>query len=376
MSAFSNSSAGAIQYVDGISDQDLPQWDDAFTGSPFAGYFRSVWVPAQISWARYVVQWNVMTEASNGPNGNGDYREQFEAWLEDVHSMGLKALVGLTSYTGVYPTSTGAYQLQLEEVLRVARAAGEVIGSLEAWNEPNSQGRLSATTAAELANTAHGVCLTNGCVVIAGDFADLTALDSYEAAYVKALSFTPTAWGVHPYNAVREHTDARLLAFKRGLPGEGAGARIWFTEVGAYYCLRGVVRGEPVQASDATYLAGTLIHDTVIAPVHVFYYGFLAGDRAPAKCSADGGADTELYSYNDRARLAAGSILASANALEAEASNAILTPSGELSVLAADGNRQSVSFLSDQRWWIEVFNITGDPLGRLGAHNPVGPRRP
>lgn len=345
--------------MDGISDQDLPQWDDSFSGSPFADYFRSVWVPAQISWARYVVQWNVMTEASNGPNGNGDYREQFEAWLEDVRGMDLKALVGLTSYTGVYPTSPADYRLRLEEVLHAARASGETIGSLEAWNEPNSQGRLAAASAAELANTANTVCAGNGCTVIAGDFADRMSLDAYEAAYVRALSFTPTAWGVHPYNAVSEHSDARLVAFKRGLPGEGAGARIWFTEVGAYYCSHGVVRGESQQASDASYLANTLIHDSTIAPVHVFYYGFLAGDRAPAKCSPDGGADTELYSYDDRARSAAGSILTNANSLKAEVSNPILTPSGELSVLAADANRQAVSFLSDQWWWMEVFKITG-----------------
>jgi hypothetical protein len=351
--AVSSTGASAAQYVDGISDQDLPQWDGSFAGSPFADYFRSVLVPAQISWARYVVQWNAMTESSNGPNANGDYREQFEAWLEDVHSIGLKPLVALTSYTRAYPSSPAAYQLQLERVIAAARASGEVIESVEAWNEPNSQGRLTASAAAELANTAHGVCAVNGCMVIAGDFADIATLEPYEAAYVKALTFVPTAWGVHPYDSVLEHSDARLVAFKRALPDSGAGAQIWFTEVGVYYCLRGSVRGEAQQLSDASYLTDTLVRDTAIAPVHVFYYGFLAGDRAPARCSPDGGADTELYNPDDEARPAARAILANANVPRTD---------GEPSVLATDASSESVSFLSDHWWWMKAFGpAAGDP---------------
>ena len=342
--AVHTNSASALQHVDGISDQDLPRWDGSFTGGLFASYFRATWVPAQISWARYVVQWNAMTEVSDGPNPNGDYREQFEAWLNDVHSMGLRALVGLTSYTGVYPTSLSSYQSSLEEVLTLARARGEPIGSLEAWNEPNSQGRLAAATAAELANDAHGVCATNSCTVIAGDFADLTSLAPYESAYASALTFTPTAWGIHPYNAVIEHSDAGLIAFKRGLPGGGSRAQIWFTEVGAYYCLRGTVRGEAQQASDASYLADTLIPDAAVTPAHVFYYGLLAADRAPAGCSAEAGADTELYKPNDEPRLAAGAILADAGMPTSGASTPIATASVDVLLFAEDTNRELLSF--------------------------------
>ena len=90
-------------YVDGISDQSIPNWDYKFSGSYFAGFFESDWInPApHIQYARYIVQWNAM-------NGAGEaevhYREQFEAWLNDISSMGLTPDVGLTSYNGEYPS--------------------------------------------------------------------------------------------------------------------------------------------------------------------------------------------------------------------------------------------------------------------------------
>ena len=36
---------------------------------------------------------------------DGDYRERFEAWLEDVRGLGLAPVLALTSYTSVYPNS-------------------------------------------------------------------------------------------------------------------------------------------------------------------------------------------------------------------------------------------------------------------------------
>ena len=299
----------ATSYVDGISDQSLPAWDGSFSGSPFANFFRGSWAgspPDRITFARYVVQWNALTGASKGPNAAGDYREKFEAWLEDVRSIGLTPLVALTSYNGIYPKAAHEYQARLEELLNKATAMGHPIGYVEAWNEPNNQGHESAVKAAELANAANAICETvHTCRVIAGDFEDTSTVASYEKAYESALTFSADTWGVHPYVSVKAHNDANLLSFKANLPKHGVGDQIWFTEVGAFYCKHGEVRGEGQQARDATYLVKTLIPDPSVAPAHVFYYGFLAGNHLQAPCAGGGGDDSELYARTDEPRAAA-----------------------------------------------------------------------
>jgi hypothetical protein len=292
-------------YVDGISDQSLPAWDGSFTNSSFAGFFRATW-SGQISLARYVLQWNVMAEASHGPNPQGDYRERFEAWLGDVRNLGLTPVVALTSYDHEYPSSGPEYQQELEALLDDASESGYPIGYIEAWNEPNNQGEETAGKAGEIADWANAVCNHDGCQVIAGDLEDNTMLLTYEQEYLAALTFVPEIWGIHPYHSVKAHSDASILRFIRALPNQGAGAQIWFTEVAAYYCAHGQVRGEAQQASDASYLVRELI--PAIAPTHVFYYGFMAGSGAEVPCAAGSGFDTELYRASHQARIAAGVI--------------------------------------------------------------------
>ncbi len=307
------------QYVDGISDQSLPTWDGSLSGSSFASVFKATWV-GQITLARYVLQWNAMAEASDGPNADGDYREQFEAWLGDVWSLGLTPVLALTSYTHVHPVSAGEYRRGLERLLDEAVAVGEPIEYVEAWNEPNDQGDEAAGKAGEIANWANSICERRGCQVIAGDLEDTPSVATYERSYVSALTFSPAIWGIHPYRSVEAHDDSAVLRFEEALPNHGAGAHIWFTEVGAYYCIRGEVRGEARQAGDASYLLDTLI--PAIAPAHVFYYGFMAGHRAEVPCTASGGDDTELYRASGEPRAAADVIL------EADAGTPLLLGAG------------------------------------------------
>jgi hypothetical protein len=300
-------------YVDGISDQSLPAWDGSFTASPFASFFRSRWsrvTSGQITLARYVVQWDVMTEPSSGPHPGGNYRERFEAWLEDARSLGLTPVVALTSYDRVYPGSPGEYLPRLEAILSMAGAIGYPITYVEPWNEPNNQGGESAATAAALANSANGLCeARRTCTVVAGDVEDRSDVALYIQAYERALSFQPHIWGVHPYVSVQSHSDSNLVRLIAALPAHGAARQIWFTEIGALYCSRGEVRGEARQASDASYLVDTLLGDPALAPAHVFYYGFLFAGHATAPCTAAGGQDSELYASPDLARAAAGIIL-------------------------------------------------------------------
>jgi hypothetical protein len=301
-------SAGTL-YIDGISDQSLPEWDGSFAGSPFASFFRSRWArgaSGQISLARYVVQWDAMAEGSTGPHAGGDYRERFEAWLEDVRSLGLTPVLALTSYDRVYPHSPAEYRAGLEAILNRAAAIGYPISYLEPWNEPNGQGSEDALSAAAFANIASELCAQmRSCSVVAGDFEDRSSATAYAQEYERALSFSPVIWGVHPYVSVQSHSDGSLLRLVSALPASGAGRQIWFTEVGALYCARGRVRGEARQARDASYLLNTLLRDPALAPAHVFYYGFLFGNHASAPCAAGGGEDTELYGSSDAPRAAA-----------------------------------------------------------------------
>ena len=162
--------ATALTYIDGISDQSMPTWNGGFFSSPFASYFKSVWVPAQISYARYVVQWNAMTE----PAGEYHYRHEYEAWLEDAHSMDLIPVLSVTKYASGSGPSITEYKLKLVELLEAANAAPRSyhISYVGAWNEPNNQGEVTAKAAAEYANAAHEVCAAHSCTVIAGEFED------------------------------------------------------------------------------------------------------------------------------------------------------------------------------------------------------------
>jgi hypothetical protein len=312
--------SAAARHVDGISDQSLPEWDGSFAGSPFANFFRSRWArPAsgQISLARYVLQWDAIAEGATRQPAGGDYRARFEAWLEDVRSLGLTPVVALTSYDHVYPGSPAAYRASLEAILNRASVIGYPISYVEPWNEPNRQGNEDAVSAAAFANTANDVCgRMPNCTVVAGDFEDSASAIAYAQDYERALRFSPGIWGVHPYVSVQSHDDGNLLRLISALPARGTGRQIWFTEIGALYCARGRVRGEARQASDAQYLVNTLLRDPALAPAHVFYYGFLFGDHASAPCAAGGGEDSELYGSSDAPRAAASVLLRPVGAAE------------------------------------------------------------
>ena len=289
----------ATGQVDGISDQSLPAWDGNFDESWFAGLFDDTWVHgpgAHVDFARYVVQWDVMS---------GDYPRylaEFEAWLGDVARIGLKPVIALTSYDGSLPASPSEYEFELVEILARARALGEPIGWLEAWNEPNGQGEEKAADAAALTNAALSVCEEEqeqdweDCTVIAGDFVDSPGVGSYEQEYVSHLDQTPTNWGVHPYYSVGEESEAPLRAVREHLPQGGAGARVWFTEVAARTCTdfdgEMVENGEAGQARQAAWLVNTLIRNA--KPAHVFYYEVLLREGREPSCLTEG-SDSALY---------------------------------------------------------------------------------
>jgi hypothetical protein len=288
------SAGAATSYVDGISDQSLPAWDGNFDESWFAGLFDNTWVHgpgAHVDFARYVVQWNVMS---------GDYPRylrEFEAWLQDVASIDLKPEIALTSYDGVLPGTSSEYKTELVKILGRARALGEPIRWLESWNEPNGQGIVSATRAAGFTNEASNVCEDqDSCTVIAGDFEDSPDVARYEDEYIENLDPVPLNWGVHPYYSIEQESEAPFENVREHLPNKGEDERIWFTEVAARKCSdfdgRLVKNGESGQARRADWLVNVLIKNA--KPEHVFYYELLLKERRRPDCQTEG-SDSALY---------------------------------------------------------------------------------
>jgi Glycosyl hydrolase catalytic core len=224
------------------------------------------------------------------------YRSEFEAWLTDIASLGLTPDLALTSYDGRYPSSSTEYRTKLEEVLNQAKAI-DPIRYLEAWNEPNNQGNVSALDAANFTNSASATCGHEyGCAVIAGNFEDGSNTPTYEKGYLEQLNPIPHIWGVHPYHSVEEMSEGPFLAFWEHLPNRGVGEQIWFTEIAARKCsdFNGhvVENGEKGQSERADWLVNTLMKNA--QPEHVFYYEFLLGDRREPSCQSEG-SDGALY---------------------------------------------------------------------------------
>jgi hypothetical protein len=276
--------------VDGVSDQSLPNWDSGFSDSYFASFFESKWVPGpHIQYARYVVQWNAMTERNES---KGNYRERFEAWLADAGSMGLTIDVALTSYNGTYPNSKVEYKEHLIEILKEAEAVSHPIRYLEAWNEPNDQGSETAVRAAEFTNAAYVGCeeAPSKCTIIAGNVQDGPGVKAYEKEYREHLNPVPSIWGVHPYYSVEYMTESYYNEFLESLPNKGTGDQIWFTEIAARQCTPSKNNEESGQAKRAAWLVNTLIHNQ--KPEHVFYYEFLLKEHKKPSCAET---DDALY---------------------------------------------------------------------------------
>jgi hypothetical protein len=114
----------------------------------------------------------------------------------------------------------------------------------------------------------------------------------YERRYERELEpRDPGNWGIHPYHAVKYMTTGTLAAFRGALP-DPTTDRIWFTEVGAYYCEQGTTYGEASQEQRARFLVETLMPE--FQPAHVFYYELAWRYDEPSPCNSQRD-DTALY---------------------------------------------------------------------------------
>jgi hypothetical protein len=330
--------SAATAHVDGISDQSIPSWDGGFSGSSFSSYFTNHWATgSHVHYARYVVQWNVMS-GSGEPYGS--YRQRFEEWLNDAASMGLTLDVALTNYPSTpQPSSSAEYKTRMREVLNQAIAQGHPIAYIEPWNEPNNQGNETAVAAGHFANEANTACheVSPNCTVVAGNVEDKSGVKEYVQSYRGALNFNPVYWGVHPYYSVEYMSTSYYHNFLEGLVNEGAGYRIWFTEVAARRCKPGGENGEAGQASRASYLVNTLMPSAQAE--HVFYYEFLLGNNGHPSCGEYDGAlyvpsEGDPYAQ-DRPRPAASYIFGNAATPQGFTGAASTNPSGRQAALSA-----------------------------------------
>ena len=279
--------------VDGVADQNMGLWD-----GEFARFFRSAWVgspPTHLRFARYALQWNVFSA------GGSEYQVRFERWLAAVAELGLAPVIAPTTFNATRPAEALGYGLQLEAVLQHAdqklrEKGGPPIAYVEPWNEPNNQGGYpnpdEAATPAGFANEANAICMRLDCTVIAGDFEDSSNVAAYLDEYRAHLTFSPTRWGVHPYQAITfkegKYSAAHLEELEQQL-AEGA-AELWYTEAGVYYCKKGENRSS-LQDADAQRLNHLI---ATKHPAHVFYYQFEYKEGMTLPCAPNVD-DTFLY---------------------------------------------------------------------------------
>lgn len=275
----------------------------------FAEFFGSSWASSlgHIRYSRYVVQWNAFTD---GESGDLSQRHLFEGWLRDSAYYGLSTDLSLTNYIDDgheqaaehMPQSVGEYEAKLAELLAWAQGVYPV-RYVEAWNEPNAQGAMkgelsyagktwTAATAAEYTNAATKVCESYGCTVIAANLFDGgTDAVRYEEEYESKLTEPPAIWGVHPYWAVQDDDERYITDLE---DAANRPARVWFTEVGAYYCYKEdgsiVVQGEARQAERAKVLNAIIVKQK---PEHVFYYQ--ATNTTGRRACSEGQSETALF---------------------------------------------------------------------------------
>jgi hypothetical protein len=312
--------AAATTAVQGISDQNLGLWSgdyqdaSTFAQTAFPGFFAQSWVgdpPSHLRYARFVTAPDTVAQG-------GLCQQNLYRWYTYVtQTLHLVPVIAVWDYpeggcADNGKPSTSAYTAEIDQLLAYLDGLGGAkVGYVEAWNEPNSDG-VSADQAAAYWLAADSVCATAGCTAIAGDLVDndpdqgsqsfapgcsdgLTFdqhLATYERSYVAALGDArPAVWGLHPYYAVNCEQSASVATFEQNLPSPSG--QVWFTEVGAWECVRGQTpaRGPDRQQADASYLVNDLMVGPQ-APAQVFWYE-LAPPVYTQLCSKY--ADSALY---------------------------------------------------------------------------------
>ncbi len=277
-------------YVDGISDQSLPAWDGGFAESYFGRLFSAVWVSAgHISLARYVAQWNVMSEAGGRADPQGDYREKLEAWLGDVAALGLVPEVSLTSYDGVYPRTVAQYQTALGLLLDRATAMGHpapLRGGVERAQRSGSRAGPESRAADELGRcplrTAPTAARWSPAISRIPPTSQPTRGDTSGrlTSRLRSGEFTPTTRS----NAkARRRLTTSSRTSRTAAPASGSGSRRSPPASAPTMAGGSWTMARSDRRKRSRWLVDTLMRDR--APEHVFYFSFLPGERRQPSCA-------------------------------------------------------------------------------------------
>lgn len=249
--------------VTGLSDQNMANTDSASGGwttavDSYQAALSTSSANGQITQARYQVRWDIALVARGNPSHPDVV--YFDNWLARAAAKGLRPLI---TFQQQNPSSEDPAHRIRPPVPIYATAVADFLATARwsaardftPWNEPNHRSYwVSPAQAAGYYDALVTAC-AGTCTIAAGDFAgtdssDLTYGYPYFRDYVTELhnlSRFPVNWAYHPYEVVNSNTRAGLDRF---LGDIGTGKRIWFTEVGAYWC-RGHVDYSATQAESA-----------------------------------------------------------------------------------------------------------------------------
>ena len=170
--------------------------------------------------AREIVFWNVATMS------NKAYLNYAGAWIKAAQADGIQPLVsfgGNGNYIPTVPQYTAAVKAFIKDFPSVKLYT--------AWNEPDWVYRSLSKKpklAAQFFNALYKVC--RGCTVAAGELYRPVndGLAAWIKAYKSALTVTPKAWALHPYDDVRTMKTSQTQTLERYI---GSKTPIWLTEI-------------------------------------------------------------------------------------------------------------------------------------------------
>lgn len=274
--AFCALSAGSAHAasITGFADQQIGR------GDPAAGEWSTVpraWADnlPQVNQARYNVAWDVALQ----PATNRDVVDLVN-WLNATAARGMRPLISFMP-RGAAPPSVSDYTLAMQNF----RIQWPQVTEFTPWNEPNHPSTsISATTAVDYLGALTTVC-GGSCTVAAGDFAGDRTPGAYYSNYkslADARGIRPAIWAYHPYEVVNSGTASnRFDGLSSFLSTIGTDKQVWFTEVGAYFCVGGTLSGPDAQNAAAQRLRDLIADPVYAAQVRRVYYYHLAGNWRP-----------------------------------------------------------------------------------------------
>lgn len=222
--AVSAPASQAVTY--GISDQ-LP-----------GTFSNSLYKPLKLTAARYVLPWDVMTDASQ--------RARWDAWHKAAKAAKQRILVSIEHSRAEGREQSTPTLAQYEKATKAFHKAYPDVKEINTWNEVNACQKGSRTE-----RQPRGICrpskarlldqfyasnrkVFKGATIIPIDVLDDRSTSAsgavkYIKAFKKVTTRMPSIWGVHNYSDTNRFSDTRL---RKILAAIGPRGKIWLLETG------------------------------------------------------------------------------------------------------------------------------------------------